>query len=547
MTDATWWDDQWKDRLEDGVKLSVVVPVYNERYLVGELMRRLLTLSLDGVRELEIIAVDDGSTDGSDEVVAKLAERHADRLRLIRQSSNQGKGSAVRRGVAEATGDLIVIQDADLEYDPRDLARLLRPFREDGADVVYGSRFASSDRRRVIYFRHSLGNRLITFLSNLATDLNLTDVETCYKMFRAPLLKSIPLRCDDFTIEIELTAKVAKRHCAVYEVPISYRGRTYDEGKKIGWRDGLKALWTIGRFWVVDDLYREDEYGGQILHNLERARRFNGWMADAIRPWIGARVLEIGAGIGNITQFLIPRDAYMASDINNNYLHYLANFAAGKPYLEVGPVDLERPDTFADLEQRFDTVICLNVLEHVRDPLEALRSMRRALEPGGRLVLYVPRGASLYSALDEALGHRCRYDVEMLQAELAETGFEVERLSLFNRASVPGWWWNGKVRRKRVFSRVQLKLFDLLVPVLRRVDRLLPWKGLGIIAVARRADRRPGTEEATGDGAVRSSRSHDSVTEQADRRRASYETRSSHEAGIEPPARLYSGQRKGVR
>ena len=224
-----------------------------------------------------------------------------------------------------------------------------------------------------------------------------------------------------------------------------------------------------------------------------RARRFNGWMADAIRPWLGHRVLEIGAGIGNITSWMIPRDLYVASDINANYLHYLQNFANGKPYLRVERVDLEEPDTFSGLDQQFDTVICLNVLEHVRDPLASLRNIFRALEPGGRLLLYVPSGPKRYSTLDEALGHRCRYDRAGLETELAETGFQIEHLASFNRFSVPGWWWNGKILKKRSFSRLQLKVLNGLVPVLRHLDPLVPWKGLGLIAVARRPG--PGSGE----------------------------------------------------
>jgi glycosyltransferase involved in cell wall biosynthesis len=481
-----WWQDDWKESFPEGVTLSIIVPVYNERYLVAVMLRQLIELQLPGIATIEIVVVDDGSTDGSAEIVRELAAAHADRLRFFPSGENQGKGAAIRRGVDEATGDLIVIQDADLEYDPRDLGRLTQPFWEDGADVVYGSRFSSGGRRRVVYFRHSLGNNFITFLSNWFTDLNLTDVETCYKMFRAPLLKSIPIRSNDFALEIELTAKIAKRNCTVFEVPISYRGRTYREGKKIGWKDGVKALLAILRYWLVDDLYKEDEYGGHILHSLERAQRFNNCMADTITPWLGDRVLEVGSGIGNMTQWFIPRDYYVASDINSNYLHYLRNFSAGKPYLKVARVDLDDAETFAAHREAFDTVICLNVLEHVPDPLAALRNIHSALVPGGRLVLYVPRGQNLYSTLDDALGHRCRYEPDVLLKEFAETGFECEHLSLFNRSSVPGWWWNGKVTKKRQFSRVQLKIFDVLVPVIRRVDRLLPWKGLGIVAVARK-------------------------------------------------------------
>ena len=237
-------------------RLSVIVPVYNERHLVAEALRRVAAAPLPSVGEVEIIVVDDGSDDGSVEIVRGLADEVTG-LRLIELPENRGKGAAIRAGVAAATGDLIVFQDSDLEYDPRDLERLLEPFSEDAADVVYGSRFHYGGRRRALYYRHELGNRLITFLSNLFTDLSLTDVETGYKMFSAPLLKSIPLRCDDFAVEVEITAKVAKRGCRIFEVPISYSGRTYQEGKKIDWRDGFKALVAIVRFWLVDDLHAE--------------------------------------------------------------------------------------------------------------------------------------------------------------------------------------------------------------------------------------------------------------------------------------------------
>jgi glycosyltransferase involved in cell wall biosynthesis len=471
----------------DGVKLSVVIPVYNERFLVGELVRRVLAVSAPEIRELEVLLVDDGSKDGSLEILRALAAEHPDRVRLLEQGRNQGKGAAIRRGIAEATGDLILFQDADLEYDPRDYPRLVRPFLEDGADVVYGSRFLPSDRRRVLYYRHTLGNRLLTTMSNWFTDLNLTDMETCYKVFRAPLLKSIPIRSNDFAMEPEITAKVAKRECRIFEVPISYLGRTYREGKKIGWKDAFKALRTIVKYRFLDDLYAEDEYGSHILHSLERAQSFNRWMAEAIAPYVGARVLEIGAGIGNITTWLLPRDLYVASDINPQYLDYLRNLALGKPYFDVARIDLEDPRCFAPWAGRFDTVVCLNVLEHVRDPLAALRNMHDALAPGGRAVIYVPQGQQRYSSLDEVLGHRCRYSRKMLGEELAATGFEIEVLRDFNHFGVPGWILNGRILKRRHFSRSQLKVFNILVPVIRRVDRAFPWSGLGLIAVARRS------------------------------------------------------------
>ena len=210
-------------------------------------------------------------------------------------------------------------------------------------------------------------------------------------------------------------------------------------------------------------------------------------MRSAARFCTGSSAL---GGIGNITQRLIPRDRYVASDINQNYLRYLRNMAAAKPYLRVDRVDLEVPSSFDPHAAAFDTVVCLNVLEHVEDPMVGLRNITRALEPGGRAVIYVPQGPALYSPLDEALGHRCRYDRRTLTQELEASGFTVEHLQDFNRVSVPSWWWNGRIIGRRDFSRWQLKLFDLLVPLFRLVDRFLPWPGLGLIVVARKGGPR---------------------------------------------------------
>jgi glycosyltransferase involved in cell wall biosynthesis len=469
-----------------GLRLSVIVPVFNERYLVRALLDRLAAVSVPGVAGLEVIVVDDASTDGTRELLQELAAAEPDRMRLLLQPANQGKGAALRRGIAAATGDLVVFQDADLEYDPRDFAALVQPFLEDGADVVYGSRFAPRARRRVLDFRHTWGNRLITLVSNLFTDLDFTDVETCYKMFRRPLLQSIPIRSNDFAIEVELTAKIAKRDCRIFEVPISYLGRTYQEGKKIGWRDGWRALAAIARFAVVHDLFVEDEHGSQVRDELERVRAFAGWMADVVRPNVGDRVLELSSGMGNFAARLLPRDRYVAADTNPHYLDYLRNFARGKPYLEVARVDPDLPGDLDRFAGEFDTVLCWSVLEHLSDPEAALRRLARSLRPQGRLVLYVPAGPKLFSSLDSVSGHRRRYDEETLRDQLLAAGLELREIQPFNRTSRPAWWWNGRVLRRRRFSRLQLKLFDAAMPAVRRIDRFLPWPGLGLVAVAAR-------------------------------------------------------------
>jgi SAM-dependent methyltransferase len=463
------------------------MPVYNERYLVAECVRRALAVEDDKIGRLELIIVDDGSTDGTREILRELAADHPDRITYVEHERNQGKGAAVRTGVARARGDVTVVQDADLEYDPHDLPKLMVPFLQEQADAVYGSRFLSGPYRRVLYYRHTLGNKLLTFLTNVLTDLNLTDMETCYKAVRTPLLQSIPIRSNDFRLEVELTFKLAKREARMFEVPISYAGRSYAEGKKIGAKDGFLALFAMLRWWLIDDIYDEVRYGSNILVALSEAPKFNNWMGDTIRPHVGGKVLEIGAGIGNITNDLLPRDLYTATDIDDHYLEHLTSMAQGRPFMNVRRVDLAEPGDFADLDGRYDTVVCLNVLEHVADERRAVENLHSALEPGGAAVVLVPQDPRLYGTLDKVLGHERRYTRETLQKALEQGGFQVEQMLEFNRISVPAWWFSGRVLKRRHLGRLQLKLLDSVMWLVRRIDRFLPWSGTSLIAVARRS------------------------------------------------------------
>jgi glycosyltransferase involved in cell wall biosynthesis/phospholipid N-methyltransferase len=462
--------------------LSVLVPVYNERHVVEASLRRVLALDHGLINRLEVIVVDDYSTDGSWEVLQRLAEED-DRIMLARHERNLGKGAAIRTAISRATGDISVVHDADLEYNPADIPALLEPFAKEGADAVFGSRYLSAPYRRALMHRHTSINKFLTTCSNWLTDLSLTDMETCYKAINTVLLKSIPLRSDDFRFEVEIVFKLAKRRARVFEVPVRYLPRTQEEGKKIKTRDGLLALMAMARFFLIDDLYKKDEYGSRMLAELERTRRFNLWLGHTLRPFLGDRVLELGAGVGTMTSQFIPREVYVATDTSPHFLHYLRSYSFGKPYLRVLEFDPNQQDELQGLEHEFDTVIAVNLLEHAQDERQALRNLRETLAPGGRAIVVAPQHPGLYGSLDRFLQRRKRYTAAEVERLLEESGFRVERVIDFNRASVPGWWLNGKLLRRSSFSRLQLKVLDMLTPALQRLDRFLPWRGLSVIVV----------------------------------------------------------------
>jgi SAM-dependent methyltransferase len=468
--------------MEKGL-LSIIMPVYNEEEFVGTSIVRALEAPLpDGLRS-ELVAVDDGSTDSSPAILKHLATAYPDRIRVIRHANNSGKGAAIRTGLQHASGEFGIIQDADLEYNPEEYPKVLGPLVANHADVVYGSRFLISGERRVLYYWHSLANRFITTACNMAADLNLTDIETCYKAFRLSLARTIPIRSNRFGIEPEITIKFAKRQATIYEVPIGYRGRTYEEGKKIGAKDALNALWVILSCAFTRDLYIDP--GGVILHALAGTARFNKWMADTIRPWMGSRVLELGAGIGNMTQHLSrSRQLYVATDVDEEHLARLRVRFQNRPNLRFARCDLCDPADFAALRGAFDTVVCLNVVEHVKDDLQGLCNIRSALEPGGRAIILVPQDQSIYGTLDKVLGHYRRYSASDLRARMEQAGFRVERILEFNRVTRPGWYVNGRILRRRTFGAAQLRLFDLLVPLWKRIDHSLPWPAVSVIAIA---------------------------------------------------------------
>jgi len=470
--------------------LSILVPVFNEQHLVYTSLQRLKILdSSSNLERVEVIVVDDCSKDDSPRMLERFKKEQTGepgskiQWMFLRHDANRGKGRAIKTALERATCELSVIHDADLEYHPKDLLQIVNVFVQEEADAVYGSRFAGGELRRILFYRHEIGNKFLTFLSNLVTNLNLTDMETCYKAVRTPLLKSIPIESNDFRIEPELTIKLAKRRARIFEVPISYSGRTYEEGKKINWRDGILALIAILKFACSDRIYPQDVYGSHILARWGRASNMNAWIADSIRNYCGSRLLEIGSGLGNLTRRLIPRTRYVASDNNPLYLRELEAFSKNHPYMKTSFCDVRDSASIPRLEEGYDTVICLNVIENVEDDRAALKNLRNVLVEGGKAIVVLPQGQWNFGTLDEGLGHKRRYSKRALQDLAKSCGFSVKAIVELNRAASFAWFINGKILRRRVFGLAQMWLFNLLTPVFRLIDPIVPLPGLMLVGV----------------------------------------------------------------
>jgi glycosyltransferase involved in cell wall biosynthesis len=467
------------------MKLSILMPVYNERTVVERCISLVLTAPLPENMERELVIVDDCSTDGTFTILERLAVAFP-QIQLYKHPVNRGKGAAVRTAIEKATGDFALIQDADLEYDPSEYPRLMRPLLDGHADAVFGSRYLSGEQSRVLPFWHSMINKGLTLVSNMFCNLNLTDMETCYKVFRTDLLKSIPIRSDRFGFEPEIVMKSAKRKLRIYEVPISYHGRTYEEGKKIGWKDGIKAFAVIFKFWLIDDLYAVP-YGRGVLNNLTGTPQYLSWLALKLRPYVGDEVLEIGAGIGNLTGRLMSRRSlYVAAERDPLHLHALRNRFLRTPNVAVQRIDPDVPGDLAGLENCFDTVLCLNVLEHLDEPGRLLQSLAPTVRPGGSLLVLVPNVPGVFGSLDLKMGHKRRYTRETIGALLAEQGFKLETVESFNKVALLPWWAYSKVLGSGSISKLVLKIFDKSVWFWRRLDVLMPWSGLSLVAVGRK-------------------------------------------------------------
>lgn len=473
--------------------LSVVMPCYNEAATVRRIIERVLASPYVA----ELVVVDDGSSDDTVSIVRAIDD---ERIRVICQPENLGKGAALRRGFQEVTAEFVIVQDADLEYDPAEYDQMLAPLLNDEADVVYGSRFLGGQPHRVLYYWHSVGNRMLTTASNMLSGLNLTDMETCYKAFRREVIQGIDLQEDRFGVEPEITAKVAHARWRVYEVGISYAGRTYAEGKKIGWRDGLRAMYSIIRYSPLleranghpvirtdppVEFSESDHELASTLDSLRAAHNYRDWIFGMCEPFLGDSVLEVGAGHGDFTQMLVGTDrSVTAIDLSQRCVDRLQDEYSGDANVEVlaGDIGVVKP------EPRYSAAVMINVLEHIDDDLQTLVDLRDRLRPGGSVIVFSPAFDGLYSDFDRLIGHRRRYRRSHLVTLADRAGLEVVDIRYVNSVGAIAWWLFARRLRQVPTGEGPVKLYDrAVVPTLRRIEaRTEPRFGQSLFLVARR-------------------------------------------------------------
>jgi glycosyltransferase involved in cell wall biosynthesis/precorrin-6B methylase 2 len=470
------------------------MPVFNEEKTIKKSISEVLKHEFIN----QLVVVNDGSTDSTSQIISNISDP---RVKIIEQSKNKGKGYALRVGFENAIGPYVGVQDADMEYDPADLKKLLAPLEKGLADAVFGSRFISSDAHRVLYFWHSVGNRFLTTLSNMFTNLNLTDMETCYKIIRKDILQEIDLRENRFGFEPEITAKLASLGVRIYEVGISYSGRTYQEGKKIGWKDGFRAIYVIAKYGSQGrkkykrlkklEIQQNVDLAPQMgLENLASLDNYNKWIYRKFKNFLGGSILDIGSGSGNLAKLFAEKAENLTllepSPIAFSNLKTLAEFSSQTVKLQNSNIE----EFINKCDQRFDTITLTNVLEHIKNHKGILTALRPLLAPGGNLIIFVPAFEVLYSNFDFKIGHFRRYRKKSLKKILESTGYELVQNQYFNFVGFFGWFLFARILRGDPTKSRFVKTIDkYVVPILENIEnKLVPPFGQSLFVVAKVKD-----------------------------------------------------------
>lgn len=441
--------------------LSVLMPVFNERWTLDLIVERVLSSPVE--LDIELVIVDDCSTDGSWQRIQELAERDP-RIQAVRHATNGGKGTAIRTAIAHMTGDVAVVQDADLEYDPHEFPRLLAPILAGKADAVFGSRYAGAARRVPRYW-HTQVNRLLTFMSNLCSGLMLTDMETCYKMVRADLLRCLHLTSATFTLEPEIAMRLAQHRARIYEVPISYAARSFDEGKKIRPIDGLKAIGAMLRYRFLDRRFTTDQHLA-TLAACDGARSIQQALASALSAHLGSRVLQLSSGLGTLGGHWLDKERVILSESNPAHVERIGHRFAARKNLTIEQSTIVDPEQVERWRrEQIDTILFVDWLGQTVEPA-ALDAARRALADGGRLVLCLPHHEQA-EQIDRAL-RRCDFDIVHTQPLL--------RIPKW----IARWLPPDPVRRMQMLNRIW--------PVARRLTPGSSGVGMYRLVVAQRRD-----------------------------------------------------------
>lgn len=482
------------------MKLSIIIPVFNEILCFQAFLDQLKTAPLDqceSIDSAELIFVDDGCMDGTQDVLQELAKSDAfsfscgnrAEIKLLVQPSNLGKGAALRRGIEVAQGDIILFQDADLEYSPKDFPNLVNPITKGHSDVVFGTR-VNGTTRIIFSFWESWFNSKLTGLSNLLNNVNLTDVMVGYKAFRGDLLRALSLKSDGYGIEPELASKAARARVKICETPISYRARVQEEGKKTGLWAKLSCVLAILRFGMLD---RTPFKAGvnQTLTALDQTANviYAPLLMKAMHGMIPQgeklRILEIGSGIGSVSKFLLDFGELTATDISKRYTEILGDRFGHRKNVQVLQWDASEPPP-QDLGT-FDLIVSFNVLEHIEDDKKALSIWSGLLRENGKLVVLVPNNPALYTPIDKSLCHFRRYTKNSLETLSRETGLTIKKSFYGNALGILGWFVVGKVLRRATISDGSLSLYKVLKKIFGPIEKLVErYTGLSLIVVVSR-------------------------------------------------------------